>query len=377
MNIGIDARILERKMTGIGRFLHTFLAELKLIDQENNYFLFTYEKIRIDESYFNLVTTGNSILPQKIFAPFWMNFILPRKLKQNKIDVFFSVNQLTPIVKVRGVKFILVLHDVIYKVDKSFHPWIYRKYLEFFTFFSIRKSDVIVTVSNFSKSDILRFYKVPDEKIKVVYQAAEPLFKPDELSLHEANKIKGELKLSSKIVLYLGMIENRKNIDTIIKVADELVTYQNEISLLIIGKIGYGGKKILTEIEKRKNIKYIAHIDDQLLKKIYNISFVFLFPSYYEGFGYPPLEAMQSGLPVLASNNTSLKEIINNGGILHDPNDYRSFSQDIINLLNDPVLYNSLKKRGIERARYFDMHKTTTELVAIFNSLHTSLYNYR
>ena len=165
MNIGIDARILERKMTGIGRYLNSLLKEIPVVDKENNYFLFTYENLRIENTFYINITTGKSFIPQKLFAPIWINLIIPKFLKKNKIDLFFSINQLTPLRKSSTTKYILVLHDVIYKVDKTFHPFIYRKYLQFFTYFSIRKSDLIITVSNYSKQDILKHYKIDGQKI--------------------------------------------------------------------------------------------------------------------------------------------------------------------------------------------------------------------
>ena len=154
----------------------------------------------------------------------------------------------------------------------------------------------------------------------------------------------------------------------IVKIADEVLKKDKGIKFLLIGKSGYGGRQLLKEIRKRKNIVYIKSVDDQLLKKIYNLASIFLFPSYYEGFGFPPLEAMQSGLPVLAADNTSLKEIINSGGLLHDADDYVSFSEDIIHLLNDEFFYSNQKERGIERAKKFKITSTTLEFVKHFNS---------
>jgi glycosyltransferase involved in cell wall biosynthesis len=137
----------------------------------------------------------------------------------------------------------------------------------------------------------------------------------------------------------------------------------------MIGKIGHGGNKLLQEINKRKNITYLRNVDDQLLIKLYNIATIFLFPSLYEGFGFPPLEAMQSGLPVLASDSTSLVEIIDSGGILHKPNDHSSFVQDIFRLIENKDFYNEVRKRGIQRARAFNLEKTALNLVDSFSLL--------
>ncbi len=369
MNIGIDARILERKMTGIGRFLNSLLKELPNVDKENKYFLFSYDNLRIKEDFYTNISTGKSSLHQKLFAPIWINFIIPKVLKQNKIDLFFSVNQLTPLWKLSNTKYILVLHDVIYKVDKTYHPFIYRKYLQCFTYFSIKKCDLIITVSNYSKQDILKHYSVSEQKIKVVYPAAENDFYHLNLSDREKAKVLNAYGAPDHIILYIGVIENRKNIIGIIKIADEVYTRNKKIKFLLIGRIGYGGEKILKEVLKRKNLIHIEYVDDDQLKKLYNVSTIFLFPSFYEGFGFPPLEAMQSGLPVLASNTTSLKEVIKSGGILHDPNDYKSFTDDIFKLIEDKEFYTLQKNKGIEQAREFNIEKTARELVNVYNSL--------
>jgi glycosyltransferase involved in cell wall biosynthesis len=369
MNIGIDARILERKMTGIGRFLNSLLKELPVVDKENKYFLFTYENLGIKEDFYTNISTGKSFIPTKLFAPIWINLVIPKILKLNKINLFFSINQLTPLRKLRKIKYILVLHDVIYKVNKIYHPFIYRKYLQFFTFFSIRKSDLIVTVSNYSKQDILKHYRIDSEKIKVVYPAAEKDFYSLDLSNSEKKEILNTYGNPDHIILYVGVIENRKNITGIIKIADEVFKKNNRIKFLLIGRVGYGGEKILKEARKRENISHIEYINDEQLKEIYNSSTVFLFPSFYEGFGFPPLEAMQSGLPVLASNTTSLKEVINSGGILHNPNDYKSFADDIFKLIENNELFHQQRKKGLERAKEFSINRTAHELVNVFNSL--------
>lgn len=367
MNIGIDARLLERRMTGIGRVLINLLKEIPKIDKKNKYFLFSYSSIDVDKSFYSNITTVKSILPQKLFSPIWSNFLLPYYLKKNDIDILFSVNQILPLIKIKGCKYISVVHDVIYKADPYFLPFIYRRYLQFFAYFSIKISDLIITDSEYSKNDILKHYKVDENKIKVILQSANKDFKPLNLSESEKNEIKRSLKLPKYIVLYVGMIENRKNIYGILNVADALMKKNKEIGFLLIGKKGYGGDKILREVKKRANVIYLANIDDALLKKIYNISDVFLFPSFYEGFGYPPLEAMQSGLPVLASNNTSLKEIIAFGGLLHNSNDYQSFTNDILKLVNDEEFYLKMKERGIERAKQLNIENTVKELVDAFN----------
>ncbi len=370
MNIGIDARLLERKMTGIGRVLSTMLDELPRVDKHNKYFLFSYDDFEIDKDFYSVVPTGKSSIPQKLFAPIWSNFILPGYLKKHNIDLFFSVNQQIPLVKVKGIKYIFVLHDVIYQVDKSFHPFVYRKYLQFFSYFSIKSSDLIITDSHYSKSDILKYYKnVEENRIKVVYPAIDKEFKVMDLPEEEKSAIRKKLNLPDRIVFYVGMIENRKNIKGILEIADEVYKKHKDIKFVFVGKIGYGGEELLGEIEKKENAVHLKNVDDQLLKQLYNISAVFLFPSFYEGFGYPPLEAMQCGLPVISSNNTSLKEILNGGALMHEASDNEAFINDLFRLLDDRDFYEETRRKGLQRAQKFNIHSTVNELVQVFNSM--------
>lgn len=369
MNIGIDARLLERKITGIGRFLIILLENFPLYDKHNNYYLFTYENVEFKPEFYKNIPTVRSILPQKLFSPIWCNFILPYYLKKYNIDILFSVNQVVPLIKIKKCKYISVVHDVIYKADPSFLPFIYRKYLQLFAYFSVRVSDMIITVSEYSKSDILKHYNIDSNKVKVVLQSANKIFHPKKLSEQDKKNFREKFGLKEKVVLYVGMIENRKNVQTILKIADLFARREKELIFVLIGKIGYGGNKIRIEIDKRKNVLHLMNIDDETLSNFYNISDVFLFLSLYEGFGYPPLEAMQSGLPVIASDNTSLKEIISDGGILCDPNDYSSIFNEINKLLDDKNYWETVSKAGIERAKKFTLEKSVTQIISIFNSL--------
>ncbi|OGU42597.1 MAG: hypothetical protein A2058_07750 [Ignavibacteria bacterium GWA2_36_19] len=369
MNIGIDARLLERKMTGIGRFLTLILKKLPEIDKENKYFLFSYNPIDFNNTFYTNIPTIDSFLPQKLFSPIWNNFILPLYLKKNKMDLFFSVNQIIPLVKVKNCKYVSVVHDVIYKADKNFLPFIYRIYLQIFAYFSIKSSDLIITVSNFSKLDILKNYKIDEEKVLVIHAAADQEFHPVDLGENEKEEIRKKYNLPEKIVLYIGMVENRKNILGILNIADGIYKKNKTIGFVIIGKIGHGGKILLKNIRSRKNVTYLTNINDLELKKLLNMSNVFLFPSFYEGFGFPPLEAMQSGLPVLTSNNTSMAEVVSYGGQLHDPNDINSFVDDIMRLNEDQDFYETMSKKGLERAKDFNINNTVSELVVAFNNL--------
>jgi glycosyltransferase involved in cell wall biosynthesis len=368
MNIGIDARLLERRITGIGRSLMIMLNELPKYDSDNKYFLFSYGSIPHDCKYYTNVTTVKCLLPQKIFSPIWSIFVLPFYLKKYNINILFSINQIVPLIKIRGCKYISVVNDVIYKKDRKYLPFIYRMYLQFLSHFSVKISDIIITISEYSKGDIVKHYNLNADKVKVVYPSANTEFRPLTIMEEEKNEIKSFLHLPPYVVLYVGVIENRKNILGILKVADEIFEKKKDIGFLLVGKLGHGSNKIVSAMQKRKNVILHSNIDDLMLNKLYNISNVFLFPSLYEGFGYPPLEAMQCGLPVITSNNTSLREVVGDGGILHNPHDYMLMADDILKLLADKELYARMRSQGIAQSRKFTVEKYVSGMLDVFNS---------
>jgi glycosyltransferase involved in cell wall biosynthesis len=370
VKIGIDARVLERRMTGIGRFLNCILQELPGIDSTNDYYLFSNKKlVNIDTNYFNNVYFGEQKLHEKLYSSYWLNYLLPKYLNTHNIDIFFSPNQLIPFTKKKDIKYIAVIHDVFLKIEKEYHSIFYRKYLDFFLNHAVKASDLIITVSEHSKKDILNYFDVNPQKVKVVYEAAGDNFSSVTVLDDEKNKLIQKYHLTSKIVLYVGVIENRKNILTILKVADQIKEVDKDITFLLIGREGYGAAKLITEINKRDNVKYINYVEEAELMKFYSISKLFLFPSFYEGFGLPPLEAMKSGIPVVSSNTSSLKEVIGEGGIMHDPDDYNSFALSILKLFSDQEYYNNWKMRGIKQSEKFNFTKTAEKLVKIFNTL--------
>jgi len=371
MRIGIDARVLEKRMTGVGRYLINILNGLPKYDRENEYILFSKSKIDIADQYYKKLVIGNSFLPEKIYSSYWLNFILPKYLRKEGIDLFFTPNHLLPLKKLNAIKSVTVVHDVFHKIDGDFHPSSYNLYLNLLLPNSFKKSDLIITVSNNSKKDIIRIFKVPEQKIHVIYENADESFKPMDIEEDSRKSILDKYDLSSnRLILYVGLVENRKNIIGILKIGDILYKRGINFNILIVGRKGFGFDKIYEEIKIRSSyVKYLNYVDDETLKIIYNLATLFIFPSYYEGFGLPPLEAMQTGIPVLASKTSSLIEVVGEGGILHEPDNYEAFAADIERLFSDSNLYQEMKKKALLQANNFSKEKSIRELIQTFKSL--------
>lgn len=377
MNIAIDARVLEKRITGIGRYLQGFLDWLTKIDKKNTYFLFCYEGLKnYEKDGYKVINTGKSkSLPLEIYNFFWLNCVLPKILNQCKIDLFWNPNHYLPLKKINTKK-VITIHDMAHKVDKNYKSSLYKFfYLDFLLPRSYQDADIILTISENSKKDIEKYYKTHPQKIKVVYSAANSYFKPQKIEESKIIEIQKKYNLPKDFILYVGKIETRKNIAGIIKIADIIASKEefakiSKYKIALVGGVGErGSKKLIEEIGKRENICHISYVSDKDLPLIYNLAKIFLFPSFYEGFGLPVLEAMQSGVPVLTSNTSSLPEIVGKGGIMHNPNDYMAFAEDIKNLIENENFYKIMQKRAQEQAKKFSWEKSTTKLIQIFNNL--------
>lgn len=366
MNVAIDSRVLNKGLTGTGRYLQNILEMLPQVDRYNEYYLFTTEELYVDTNFYKIIKY-NSGLPYKLFSPFWMNIVIPKFLKEFNIDVFISPNIVLPFKKIDKVKYITVIHDVIPFIYKEYYSFSYRSYLKIVIPRSLKVADKVLTVSEHSKQDIIRLFNIPSNKIDVTYNTASQCFYPINDELH---KQKFRFELPNKYLLYVGAIEKRKNVIGLINIIDALWNKGYKLPLIIVGKANYGYNELKGELEKRYDkIIIVNNVNDEELNILYNKAFLFLFPSFYEGFGIPPLEAMKCGLPVITSNTSSLPEVVGEGGFTIDPFDVDAFVRTIILLINDNDKYVLMKKRALEQAEKFDIRTITHKFYTIISDM--------
>jgi len=345
MKIGIDCHNLEGRRTGTARYLMNLL---KYWGKENTEFVL-YFKNKIPDDIPESNNFQKKIIESKSNALF-MHYFLPKAAKKDGIDILFCPNYIAPVFY--NGDSALVLHDIIYEARPDLYNWpsiFDRILLKKVSKISARKAKMIFTCSQFSKNEIIKYYKIDAKKIHVIPLAADEKFKKIE---HATPK--------KKFVLYVGDIIKRRfvleTIKAFKKISDKLPDYK----FLIIGQNRLG-----QQIGQNKII-YKDYISEDELVLLYNTADLFVWLSEYEGFGLPPLEAMACGTAVLSTKKTSLAEVLGDYPIsVENPEDIDEISEKILKVLEDENLRNELIKKGFERAQKFSWQKTAEETLKI------------
>lgn len=249
---------------------------------------------------------------------------------------------------------------------------------QFFINYSItamKKADRIITISNHTKKDLIKYTGISPEKIETVYLGVDEHFK--KLNPDKIKKIGYKYQLPDKFILYLGSEQPRKNFPNLIKAFYKLkkTGYFNEIKLLKVGRPqidDYKRGKIFNLINKlklQKDVVFIDYIPEEDLSGIYNAADLFVYPSSYEGFGLPPLEAMACGTPVITSNTSSLPEVVGDAGLMVDPDEVDALAEAMYEVLSNDSLRKELSDKGSKRARMFNWNDTARKTLKIYEEV--------
>lgn len=375
MNIAIDGTIIREEITGTGFYITNLINGLVKIDNLNSYYIFGDEENL--KRYINIEDKKNFKIIHKrfknrILRVLWEYFILPFELKKLKIIILHSPNYITPLFKF-GFKIILTIHDLTfllfpekYTITKRL---LFNKMIRIF----IKMADKIIAVSENTKKDILNFYNVPGNKVVVTYESY-PDYYNYFIDKDKAKEVSKKYGIGANFILYVGMIEPRKNILSLLKAFVELGK-ELDLDLVIVGKKGWYYKEIeqyiinIENLKLRNNIIFTGYVPEQELKYFYKSAFMFVYPSLYEGFGLPPLQAMACGTPVITSNVSSLPEVVGDAAIKINPDSLDDLVKSIKLVYNDQDFRNLLIKKGLERAELFDLEIIAQNTLSIYKSI--------
>jgi len=362
MKIGVDAREIQNGViTGIGRSLANFIKYFSIYEKEHDLFLFSEKKISLDSK--NKVTQIH-LTHCPVFL--WDQVKLPRALKYHKIDMFYSPYYKLPILtEIPIVNQILDLMWLGFPLYKESLGLIGRLYFATFGKKYAEKSVNIITDSEHAKNDIIRFWGISPKKISVIPLGISDRYVPVN-NLRLLNEIKKKFDLPEKFILYLGNFKPHKNVGALVKAFKKIETRFQKYHLVLAGPLDENGKAIkqmTMDIGLKDKVKFTDTIREQdFPEALLSLADLFVFPTLYEGFGLPPLEAMACGTPVVASNLTSVPEVIGDAGILVNPLDIGELSSAISYLIENTEKRDLYSKKGLKRARRFREKDTAGKL---------------
>ena len=363
MKIGIDARFYGPKQKGLGRYVEKLVEQLEKIDKKNQYIIFLREE-NWDE-YWPKNPNFKKALANAKWYGIKEQFLMPFKIWQNQIDLVhfphFNVPLFCP------APFVITIHDLILKKFPTRRASIlgsvryFLKNLAYHLVISsaLKRSKKVISVSNYTKKDILKYFKVNPEKIGVIYEGA-----PD----REFKVQNSKFKIEKPYLLYVGNAYPHKNLERLISSFDELGR-EMDLKLVLVGEKDYFYQRLEKEFSHIKNIVLTGFVSDKELKALYQRASCYVFPSLCEGFGLPPLEAMANGLPVVCSSSTCLPEILGQAAIYFNPEDEQEMAQVIKQVLKDKNLQQELTSSGFEKVKEYSWQKMGREILKVYQSV--------
>ncbi|MFK8038041.1 MAG: glycosyltransferase family 4 protein [Crocinitomicaceae bacterium] len=350
MRIAINTRfLLPHKMEGFGRFTYEVAKRLVALHPEHEFYFF------FDRAFDSKFVFEKNVIPVVLNPParhpilfkIWFNWSVTRALKKYRIDLFFSPDGYLSLRT--DVPQIAVIHDLNFEHFPEDIPLRPRKYLKVnFPLFA-KKAKHIITVSEFSKQDIVDNYNIESEKISVAYNGASPIFKPQSEQIK--NEIKKEHSEGKSYFVYVGAIHARKNVQRLIEAFKQFKNKTNsETKLLIVGEATWKTLEIDNNI---KDVLFTGHVEIEKLTQIVGSAKALCLVSYFEGFGIPLVEAMQSGVPVLSGNLTALPEVCGKAGLLVDPYILEEISKGLEQLDSDDSLRSEMIELGFKQVETF------------------------
>ncbi|QCX33428.1 glycosyltransferase family 4 protein [Caloramator sp. E03] len=367
MNIGIDARAARwYRGTGIGTYTYQLIYNINLMDKINRYLLFLP-----DENVSDLNPGDNidiKLISEDRKENFWEEIDIPNILTDTGIDVYHVPQNGIGLPIIKSCPFVITLHDVIpYRMPETVGPQYYEIYMREIPKI-IPLCDAIITVSEYSREDIAKALSYPKEKIFVTHLAAEDIYYPRNKKLCK-DYIKEKYGIEDKFILYVGGFSPRKNIKGLIQAFSIIKPKLDEkIKLVILGKKGrsyYDYRDLAYSLGLKEDVIFTGYVPVEDLPYFYNAAYIFCYPSFYEGFGLPPLEAMACGIPTIASNVTSIPEVLQEDALYINPKDAKDIAEKILMLINDNTLYTQLTLKALKRSSMFSWKKTAVETIEV------------
>ncbi|MBA7627322.1 D-inositol-3-phosphate glycosyltransferase [subsurface metagenome] len=372
MRIGINALFLiPGKVGGSEVYLRNLLRHLAVIDKKNEYILFTNKEnsgtFKIDQANFRevLCPIRASFRPVRVL---WEQLFLPFQVKKYRIDVLHSPGYTAPVMV--PCCSVLTIHDMNCFYYPEDFPKLSALFLKMIVLLSAKRSDKIITISRNSKKDIVGMLKIPENKVCVIYEAGDghsyPMF--DQNVVRE--KLKGKYGINREFILTVSASHPHKNLHRLLQAYNILHKRYRVKHLLILvgikGRAQYLLKDLIKELSLKESIIFTGWVPVEDLSILYSNADLFVFPSLFEGFGIPVLEAMAYGIPVISSNAASMPEVVGDAAILVNPYDIDEMARAMHEVLTDTNLRDKLTKKGLRRSKAFSWEETARRTLKVY-----------
>jgi glycosyltransferase involved in cell wall biosynthesis len=367
VRIAIDARKLRDY--GIGTYVRNLLRHLSRIDKTTEYVVLCrdWDLELLNQLCPNFRPVAESSPGYSIRE----QITVPRDLRRERADLFHAPHYVLP--PLTPCKAVVTIHDCIHLRFPQYLPSrLGYTYARGSLWMATHRSNRIMTVSEASKRDILEYYRVPSNKIDVIYNGIDERFSQTPAE-EDVVRVRERYQLDDPFVLYAGNVKPHKNIERLIEAFYMLRRGEFEnVKLVIIGDevSKYAALRHAVHRHKlHKHVRFLGFVPHRTLAVLYRLAAVFVFPSLYEGFGLPPLEAMASGTPVITSNVSSLPEVCGDAAFLIDPLETEAIADAMRRVLTDEKLRTELRQRGLERAKHFSWEQSIARVRQIYTEV--------
>jgi glycosyltransferase involved in cell wall biosynthesis len=370
MKIGINARFLAHPYTGIGQYTYNLVQALGKIDKKNEYLLFTPElvELQLPDNFRQIRIPEKEYKSESLRKAHWEHVLIPQEIKKWNVELAHFLYPSNPKKKL-GIPTIVTVHDVIPWVLPSYRKRLRSKIYHLYTKLALKKADHIITVSNFSKDEIMRVLKIEEKNIHVTYLAPPLQSKKD---------TPPDMPLRRDFLLYVGGYDERKNIPQLMEAYQKHIANHYSIDLILIGGENKGLEQYLTDeycervdgrflVKPKGKIVFTEPLPPNELTTLYKQGKALVHMSTYEGFNLPLVEAMSNGLPIICADIPVNHEVTDENAHFVDPSTVDTIGIGIHEFLNKKTLQSELKKKGRERTKDFDWKKTAEETLYVYN----------
>ena len=371
MNIGFDGKRAANNLTGLGNYSRSLILQLSELFHQNHYFVYSPKVKEVQQiSVFFEKDNISLKLPEKSGLGFlWRSFSVKSQIRRDQIEVYHGLANEIPFgMQNLQTKTVVTIHDLIFLRLPQHYKFIDRNIYNFKSKYACKNADLIVAISEQTRKDIIELYNIAPSKIEVIYQSCDDSFKKMVPPDHKET-VRIRYNLPTKYILNVGTVEARKNLLLIIRAMPEI---DPAYKLIVVGKKQAYATEVLAEIERlgiNDRVIFLKDIPFNDLPAIYQLASVFVYPSFYEGFGIPIIEALYGGVPVVAATGSCLEEAGGPDSIYIDPNDAPGLAQAVNAILSDPQRAVKMKTGGLNYVQKFNAGLLSRQLMNCYTNL--------